>query len=137
MLKAENIPLVSNGVTKSRRTSEFQMPLLPDPGKGELPGVEPLDFSVRLGNTLARGLDADSRRVEKELTRMCRRQSSSMNLALPERKVSGVSPRSPSDTENGFHANARNSHARKVSRRLSNKRTSAASDIFTSNKETV
>ena len=80
-----------NGVTGNK---DLQLPLLPDPSKHDdiLVPSEKLEFTVRLGTSLARGLAIDERKVRKELTTKGEKLSSSEQTPVSSRRPS-PSPR--------------------------------------------
>ncbi|WAQ97869.1 CNBD2-like protein [Mya arenaria] len=127
------------GGSRDRRISEFQMPILPDPGKGDDLGSEPLDFSVRLGSTLARGLESESRKISRDHSFPSRRRSSCLILPIPERRISTIlSPISPKDGDiPGSRSGAKVSRGRRESRRHSNNRTSTVANIYVTTIETA
>lgn len=99
---------------------EFQMPLLPDPGKGD-DNQETLDFSMRLGSTLSRAVESDSRKVPQDWTQRPRRKDGVQLLDFKaSRKVSSVTPRSTTDGDQTTRNGAKTSRSRKESRRTSN-----------------
>lgn len=124
--------------TKEDVAPEFQMPILPDPGKAD-DNQETLDFSVRLGSTLARGFESDRRQLDDALTQKPRRKDGVHGLDLKlSRKVSSVSVKSASNGEQTSRLGGKTSRSRKESRRQSNNnKLSTTDNTFVIDKETV
>ena len=61
---------MTTSVNNTAGSTDLQLPLLPDPGKHDniLEPAEKLEFTVRLGTSLARGLATDELNVRKQLT---------------------------------------------------------------------
>ncbi|XP_052280239.1 uncharacterized protein LOC127877948 isoform X2 [Dreissena polymorpha] len=134
MIKS-SLPPVAEGVPHGRKVSEFQMPLLPDPGKNDEAYSGALDFSMRLGSTLAREQSSLLLKAYDTKQRQRRRDSHS-NLQLPSRKLSIVSPRSLKDADVTPIGGAKVGRGRN-SRRSSNNRLSTISNTFITVKETA
>ena len=119
---------------------EFQMPLLPDPGKADDDNQQTFDFSIRLGSTLARGFENESGKVKRDWTQKPRRKDGFQVLDIrAARKVSSVTPRSTTDGEQTARNGAKTSRSRRESRRTSNinRQTSTYTNPYISGAETV
>lgn len=114
------------------------MPLLPDPGKTD-ENQETLDFSVRLGSTLARDVENENRKIQHNWTQKPKRRDSSLILDLVgPRKVSSVTPRGTLLGEQTSKNGAKTNRSRRESRRTSNvTRISANTNAYITDREPV
>lgn len=120
--------------TETSRKYGLQMPQLPDPGRNEDNFVESekLDFSVRLGSTLARGQEKDSKSLKRQLSIQAKQARDSVSSELRARNhrhsENRISPRYPS-RDNGNY--------RRVSRRASVAKHLHTTNIYLTSPETV